>query len=77
MENKMPISIIIQKTRSEMISATSEIMKSNGVPACLMELIISEILADIRVQSSTEIVIDLQRQLLNAKNDKSDGGKDE
>lgn len=62
MNPQPPLSMILQSARMEMLKATNGVMQSFGIPPCLMDGIISGLLADIRAQSSAELVRDLEQQ---------------
>ena len=55
-----PLSLVLQKARMEMIKVTNDVMQAYGLPPCLMDGIISGLLADVRAQSSSELVRDIQ-----------------
>ena len=60
MGNQPPLSMVLQSARMEMLKAANGVMQTYGLPPCLMDGIISALLADIRAQSSSEIVRDIQ-----------------
>ena len=47
-----------------MIKTTNEVMREYGLPAIMMEGILSGILSDIRAQASVDLVVDFQKQLI-------------
>lgn len=55
-----PLSLVLQKARMEMIKATNDVMQAYGLPPCLMDGIVSGLLADIRAQATSELVRDIQ-----------------
>lgn len=61
-QSKPPLSFMLQSARSEMTAATNQVMKKYGLPPCLMDGILSSLLADIRSESNSELIFDLQRQ---------------
>lgn len=67
MKPNPPLSFILTSARKDMIKATNNIMQTYGLPANLMDGIVCGILADIRAQSITQLVIDLEQQPLGAK----------
>lgn len=60
MGNQPPLSMVLQSARMEMLKATNGVMQTYGLPPCLIDGIISGLLADIRAQSSSELVRDIQ-----------------
>lgn len=60
MGNQPPLSVVLQSARMEMLKAANEVMQTYGLPPCLMDGIVSGLLADIRMQSASEIVRDLE-----------------
>ena len=67
MGNQPPLSMVLQSARMEMIKAANGVMQTYGLPPCLMDGIISALLADIRAQSSSEIVRDIQNSAKEGK----------
>ena len=57
-----PLSLILQTARSDMLKAVNNIMQKHGLPACLMEGIISGIQSEIRSQASAELIRDIEQQ---------------
>lgn len=60
MGNQPPLSMVLQSARMEMLKAANGVMQTYGLPPCLMDGIVSGLLADIRAQSSSELVRDIQ-----------------
>ena len=58
---QIPLSIVLAEAQKEMMKATYGVMLKFGVPACVMDGIVSSILADIRAQSRAELIRDLQQ----------------
>lgn len=56
-----PLSVVLAEAQKEMMKATNGVMLKFGVPACVMDGIVSSILADIRAQSRVELIRDLQQ----------------
>lgn len=56
-----PLSVVLAEAQKEMMKATNSVMLKFGVPACVMDGIVSSILADIRAQSKAELIRDLQQ----------------
>lgn len=71
-----PLSVVLAEARKEMMKATNGIMLKFGVPACVMDGIVSGILADIRAQSGAELIRDLQ-QTPEMPSEKKDGESNE
>ena len=65
--NQPPLSMVLQSARMEMLKAANGVMQTYGLPPCLMDGIISALLADIRAQSSSEIVRDIQNSAKEGK----------
>ena len=59
-----PLTLMLHQAKIRMIGATQEVMSEYGLPAAMMEGIISGILADIRAQSSTDLLLDFKRQMI-------------
>lgn len=60
MNPQPPLSMVLQSARMEMLKAVNGVMQTYGLPPCLMDGIVSGLLADIRAQSSSELVRDIQ-----------------
>ncbi len=60
MTGQMPLSVVLQSARMELLKAANSVMQTYGLPPCLMDGIMSGLLADIRAQSSSELVRDIQ-----------------
>ena len=60
MNPQPPLSMVLQSARMEMLKAANGVMKTYGLPPCLMDGIVSGLLADIRAQVSSELVKDIQ-----------------
>lgn len=70
MGNQPPLSVVLQEARMEMMKATNGVMQTYGLPPCLMDGVLTGILADIRVQSSAALIQDI-------KNSAKDGEQNE
>ncbi len=57
-----PLSLVLQIARSDMLKAVNNIRQKHGLPACLMDGIISGIQSDIRAQASAELIRDIEQQ---------------
>ncbi|GEM_PF-313433 len=51
------LNFVLQRAKTEMIISTENIMRNYKLPACLMDGILSSLLADIRLQEATELVM--------------------
>lgn len=51
------LNCILQAAKTEMIISTQSIMSKYKLPACLMDGILSSLMADIRLQEATELVM--------------------
>lgn len=60
MNPQPPLSMALQSARMEMLKAANSVMMNYKLPPCLMDGVLSGLLADIRAQSSSEIVRDIQ-----------------
>lgn len=60
MGNQPPLSMVLQSARMEMLKAANSVMQAYGLPPCLMDGVVSGLLADIRAQSISELVRDIQ-----------------
>lgn len=60
MDSQPPLSLVLQSARMDMIKATNEVMGSYGLPPCLMDGILSELIADIRAQSAAALVKEIK-----------------
>lgn len=60
MNPQPPLSMVLQSARMDMLKAANGVMQTYGLPPCLMDGIVSGLLADIRAQSSSELVRDIQ-----------------
>lgn len=60
MNNQPPLSMVLQSASMEMLKAVNGVMQTYGLPPCLMDGVVSGLLADIRAQSSSELVRDIQ-----------------
>lgn len=56
MENQS-LNYVLQSAKTEMITSTENIMRKYKLPACLMDGILSSLMADIRLQEATELVL--------------------
>lgn len=57
--NNQSLNCILQSAKTEMIKATNNVMQQYKLPPCLMDGILSSLLADIRSQAAAEIVMTL------------------
>jgi hypothetical protein len=55
-----PLSLELQLARMELLKAVNEIMQAYSLPPCLLDGVVTGILSDIRMQSSSELVRDIQ-----------------
>ena len=62
-----PLTFLLHQAKLRMIHTTNSIMQEYGIPAAMMEGIISGVLADIRAQASADLLIDFQNQLISQK----------
>lgn len=51
------LNFVLQRAKTEMIISTEGIMSKYKLPACLMDGILSSLMADIRLQEATELVM--------------------
>lgn len=51
------LNFVLQRAKTEMIISTENIMRKYKLPACLMDGILSSLMADIRLQEATELVM--------------------
>lgn len=70
MGNQPPLSVVLQEARMEMMKATNVVMQTYGLHPCLMDGVLTGILADIRAQSSSALIQDI-------KNSAKDGEQNE
>lgn len=56
----LPLSVALQSARMEMLKAANNVMLNYKLPPCLMDGVLSGLLADIRAQSSSVIVKDIE-----------------
>lgn len=63
--NNQSLNCILQSAKTEMIKATNNVMQQYKLPPCLMDGILSSLLADIRSQAATEIVMTLNDNVSN------------
>lgn len=66
-----PLTMLLHQAKIRMIHNTNSIMQEYGIPAAMMDGIVSGILADIRAQASADLLVDFQKQLISQK----EGGK--
>jgi hypothetical protein len=59
-----PLTLMLHQAKIRMIGATQEVMHEYSLPAAMMEGIISGILADIRAQASTDLLLDFKKQMI-------------
>ena len=62
-----PLTLLLHQAKLRMIHTTNIIMQEYGIPAAMMEGIISGVLSDIRAQASADLLIDFQNQLISQK----------
>lgn len=60
MNPQPPLSMVLQSARMDMLKAANSVMQTYGLPPCLMDGIVSGLLADIRAQAQAELIRDLQ-----------------
>lgn len=51
------LNCILQAAKTEMIISTQSIMSKYKLPACLMDGILSSLIADLRLQEATDLVM--------------------
>lgn len=51
------LNFVLQRAKTEMIISTESIMSKYKLPACLMDGILSSLMADIRLQEATDLVM--------------------
>jgi hypothetical protein len=56
-----------------MINATTTVMQKYGIPAVLMDGVLSALLADIRAQTSAQIIRDLEQSAADEQPTTEDG----
>lgn len=61
--SKMPLSILLEKTKGKLVSAMNEVLSESGLPAYLMEGLVLEVLADVRLQKAHELAMDMSEIL--------------
>lgn len=59
-----PLTMLLHQAKLRMIHTTNSIMQEYGIPAAMMDGIVSGILADIRAQASADLLVDIQNQLI-------------
>lgn len=62
-----PLTLLLHQAKLRMIKTTKEVMSEYGIPAIMMEGILSGVLSDIRAQASVDLVVDFQKQLISQK----------
>lgn len=67
MNPQPPLSMVLQTAKMELMKTTNNVMQSYGLPPCLMDGLISSLLADIRAQESGEIVRDIDSTQVKVK----------
>ena len=72
MNPQTPLSVVLAEARKELMKATNGVMIKFGIPACVMDGIVSGILADIRAQSGAELIRDLQTSSENKEGDNNE-----
>lgn len=60
MNPQQPLSMALQSARMDMLKAANSVMLTYRLPPCLMDCVISALIADIRAQVSSELVRDIQ-----------------
>ena len=60
MNPQPPLSMALQSARMEMLKAANSVMLTYRLPPCLMDCVVSSLIADIRAQVSSELVRDIQ-----------------
>ena len=57
-KNQTSLNIILQRAKVQLITATTDIMRREGIPAMMMDGILSSLLADIRAQENADLIND-------------------
>ncbi|MGN0503039.1 MAG: hypothetical protein ACI4HN_08945 [Ruminococcus sp.] len=69
MGNQPPLSMVLQSARMEMLRAANSVMLTYKLPPCLMDCVVSALIADIRAQVSSELVRDIQNSAKDGKSE--------
>ena len=75
MEQKQPLSIMLENAKGMTFQAFNQIQEKTQLPAYLMEGIVMELLADIRNQKNLELVSDFN--MMQEKTDNQEERKGE
>lgn len=59
-----PLTLLLHQAKLRMIKTTNDVMHEYGLPAILMEGILSGVLSDIRAQASVDLIVDFQNQVI-------------
>lgn len=73
---EMPIAVKIECAKGEILNALEKIRREYGFPACVMDGVISSVLADIRSEEKIEL-INATNALLKEKNEELEKVKKE
>lgn len=60
MENT-PISVLLAQAKADINNSIQQAVTENGLPASLIELILSDILSEVRRQSALEVFADMNK----------------
>ena len=77
MENKkveVSLGLIIENTKKEMRTAVNQVICQSGLPAYLIEGVLTEILAEVRKQVNMELVEELTAPKQNEQNTEKEEG---
>lgn len=69
MNPQPPLSMVLQYARMEMLKSANSVMQNYSLPPCLMDGILSGLLADIRAQSSSELAIDIKNTMKDGESE--------
>lgn len=73
-KNNMPLSLIMENAKGEMMNAFNQIIEQSNLPAYLLEGIVVDLLSEIRKQKNLELVSDMNRMNQEAeKKDEKEG----
>lgn len=61
--SKLPLSILLEKTKGRLVSAMNEALSESGLPAYLMEGLVLEVLSDVRMEKAHELAMDMSELL--------------
>lgn len=72
-----PLTLLLHHAKLRMIQTASDVMNEYGIPAALMEGIISGVLADVRAQASADLLVDFKKHMIELErcNPKKEGEK--